>query len=435
MITKLYAMGIKGLDFTEENLTARTVFTGSVGAGKSARGQALWLLATGTVPGMKNGKTASDILDGLGNGGTLSVGADIDGQTFDRVFTRTKGGSVTQNLFMNGKKVPKGAFDAAMLHAMQLCDVAAFLSASDTKQIEAILALIPGEEAGRIRELDQQEGKLKIDLGNATHTVKGLEASVASMARGRAEIATPSATLPEIKAEIARLEGELSEIDQQIGEERARIEAERKAAEDETNRQQQQASMLDMLASPEQPATVKPLSRQIVEIGTPDATFKVPENEIRENGIKIVSPGGDCDLEDLNPGDTFQFAPTPYHNGETVNEAPYGYCPQCGAPGATRERCPDGNDVCQRGHTYPSRLAMSKLPGTSNEAYGPAIPYGMEFEAKPPKTTTRPQAEGWHPQGFVKVSDLKRVLEVMDKAGCTACAAKMVLKKLIREAS
>jgi hypothetical protein len=35
----------------------------------------------------------------------------------------------------------------------------------------------------------------------------------------------------------------------------------------------------------------------------------------------------------------------------------YGYCPICGAPGVTRERRPDGNDECAKGHKYPSRQA------------------------------------------------------------------------------
>ena len=34
--------------------------------------------------------------------------------------------------------------------------------------------------------------------------------------------------------------------------------------------------------------------------------------------------------------------------------AVYGYCPQCGAKGAMRERRPNGNDKCANGHTYPS---------------------------------------------------------------------------------
>jgi len=38
--------------------------------------------------------------------------------------------------------------------------------------------------------------------------------------------------------------------------------------------------------------------------------------------------------------------------------APYGYCPVCEAPGRDRERRPNGNDTCYKGHTYPSLSAL-----------------------------------------------------------------------------
>jgi hypothetical protein len=39
--------------------------------------------------------------------------------------------------------------------------------------------------------------------------------------------------------------------------------------------------------------------------------------------------------------------------------AVYGYCPECGAKGVMRERRPDGNDKCAKGHTYPSSKATT----------------------------------------------------------------------------
>jgi hypothetical protein len=35
----------------------------------------------------------------------------------------------------------------------------------------------------------------------------------------------------------------------------------------------------------------------------------------------------------------------------------YGFCPQCGAKGVSRERRINGNDKCENGHSYPSREA------------------------------------------------------------------------------
>lgn len=36
----------------------------------------------------------------------------------------------------------------------------------------------------------------------------------------------------------------------------------------------------------------------------------------------------------------------------------YGTCPICGAKGIRRERRPDGNDMCENNHTYPSASAI-----------------------------------------------------------------------------
>jgi hypothetical protein len=44
---------------------------------------------------------------------------------------------------------------------------------------------------------------------------------------------------------------------------------------------------------------------------------------------------------------------------QTIIGAQFGYCPQCGAPGQTRERRLYGNDKCGNGHIYPSGEAIS----------------------------------------------------------------------------
>lgn len=48
----------------------------------------------------------------------------------------------------------------------------------------------------------------------------------------------------------------------------------------------------------------------------------------------------------------------------------YGYCPECGMPGVERERRPDGNDRCSRGHVYPSRNATHPHPMTDKPDAG-----------------------------------------------------------------
>jgi len=41
----------------------------------------------------------------------------------------------------------------------------------------------------------------------------------------------------------------------------------------------------------------------------------------------------------------------------STEEAPYGYCPECGAKGISRERRIDGYDICANRHKYKSKHA------------------------------------------------------------------------------
>ena len=65
--------------------------------------------------------------------------------------------------------------------------------------------------------------------------------------------------------------------------------------------------------------------------------------------------------------------------------AVYGYCPQCGAKGAMRERRPNGNDKCANGHTYPSSTSTppQRKPLTGDEIWKfwcsrPEVPEGED---------------------------------------------------------
>ncbi len=47
---------------------------------------------------------------------------------------------------------------------------------------------------------------------------------------------------------------------------------------------------------------------------------------------------------------------------EELKACPYGFCPNCGEMGQSRERRPNGNDTCIKGCVYPSRNAISHQP-------------------------------------------------------------------------
>lgn len=57
---------------------------------------------------------------------------------------------------------------------------------------------------------------------------------------------------------------------------------------------------------------------------------------------------------------------------------PYGFCPTCGAAGMSRERRPNGNDRCLKGHTYPSCNALhTYVPPHPLQCERPEPAYGI----------------------------------------------------------
>ena len=70
------------------------------------------------------------------------------------------------------------------------------------------------------------------------------------------------------------------------------------------------------------------------------------EGYYKQPGVFVITK--DCPLHG-NPG----LSPT-----HSKWDSLYGYCPICGEEGRSRERRPNGNDTCVKGHVYPSKDAM-----------------------------------------------------------------------------
>lgn len=67
-------------------------------------------------------------------------------------------------------------------------------------------------------------------------------------------------------------------------------------------------------------------------------------------------------LGDQQQATAVEEKPEPAEKNEIIG---YGYCPQCGSPGVSRERRINGNDQCGNGHVYPSRASLkSPQPAT-----------------------------------------------------------------------
>ena len=124
-------------------------------------------------------------------------------------------------------------------------------------------------------------------------------------------------------------------------------------------------------------------------------------------------------------GPTDGWGPDPYktHTG-AVTSAPYGFCPICGAPGVSRERCIDGNDHCARGHVYPSKSAAAapSFGRPAGHVGGSYEWWWAHFGQGTPYAPTRPS---WTAQAQAKLAAMEQFIAqgkgdtLVDGGGCT----------------
>ena len=93
----------------------------------------------------------------------------------------------------------------------------------------------------------------------------------------------------------------------------------------------------------------------------------------------------------------------------------YGYCPQCGGMGMSRERRLNGNDRCENGHSYPSSTAVAKpllpvVPATEHTAdtERAAVVAWLREEAEAAAQTYTLQAGEWANRILSLADDIER---------------------------
>lgn len=265
VITNIFAKGFKGLTF-EQPLYARTLVTGRVGSGKSARALALALLVTGALPGTGIAKNNAEILNAVGSGDTLTVGISVDGKTLERTYKRKNKGSVGCDCRINGESVLKNLFDVELGNlGISIVDVAAFLSLSDARQIDELFRLFP--PSGDVRKISAGINATKSAISKLESDIKAKEQSAQSLIASMSEMQLPAGSLPEVQAEIARVEREYQATRDEMIRETTRLEHEAKSAQEaeeaatKTAELPQQGELLSLLPqnfSPEKSAEMPP---------------------------------------------------------------------------------------------------------------------------------------------------------------------------------
>ena len=229
MITRVYADGFKGLDF-DQPLALRTLITGRVGSGKSARALALALLVTGGLPGTGIARLNAEIFKAVGGGcDTLMVGVEVDGRTFERTFRRKKNGTVTTDCRIDGEPIPKNLFEMELdREGVSIADVSGFLVLSDARKIDDLFRLFP--PAGDVRGLTASITTCKDRISAMERDLRAREQSRQALSDAIADLHLPAGSLPEIQARIAMVEGEYQTARDELVREKARLEHEAELA-------------------------------------------------------------------------------------------------------------------------------------------------------------------------------------------------------------
>lgn len=297
MITRIYAQGFKGIDFSMP-LTARTVITGRVGSGKSARALALALLVTGNLPGTGVARKAGDMMDAVCSGDSMMVGIELDsGLTLERAFKRGKTGTVKSEYRMDGSTVLKDRFGVVLeREGINVVDIPGFLAMSDAKKVDELFRLFPPK--GDVRGLTKKITDAKESLSAIEGDIKALEASASSLAKSIAESALPAGTLPETQAEIVRVQNEHQAARDEMIREQERAAQQKREAEAEEKRKSAEIVDNQTEKQPENNAHQATVTTRTESLGLP-----IAENQ-RQNAptAHVCNCGGKCKTEAVDDG-------------------------------------------------------------------------------------------------------------------------------------
>ena len=201
MITKITAVGLKGLDFSYD-LSKHNLITGPNGVGKSAITDALILTIEGRIPGA--GKTNQAVMDAFATNDKMYVGVISNDIPFERRFIRAKSGKVTQKFLVSNQPVTKEQFIAKFAEAGKpaVLNLSDFMATSDEKKIDRIFSLYPPE--ANVKTLQIEIDTAQEALNNKVASIKKTEDLIEALNVEKSSLDLPAGTLAEVQKEIER---------------------------------------------------------------------------------------------------------------------------------------------------------------------------------------------------------------------------------------
>ena len=202
MITKIKTKGFKGFDINEP-VHPKTIYVGKNKSGKSSRSHAIALTLLGYIPfAAKTNKKPADILNDFGVGDSLTTAIVCNGVEFERHYSRSKKGVVSQKMRVDKKKVSATDY-AVMLSnagAPRIVDVPDFILMSDQKKIDMLFELFPPD--ANLKTLESKIDKAKQKVNELQAQERTSTSAIQQLTARKSEIEVPAGSLPEIKADI-----------------------------------------------------------------------------------------------------------------------------------------------------------------------------------------------------------------------------------------
>lgn len=225
MITSVILNNFKGRSETIK-LDRYNLFCGPNGSGKSAISEAATLAIKGYVEGVKrqNQEIYHKMFSGIDDSLTTehSVGFVFksdnirDGVEFKRAFSASKGESIAQEYFVDGKKVSRDKYNEVMTTCRipGIFDIESFMEDSDDKKINTIF-----ERFGDLEddiEIDSKIDTAKTEINRLNGLIKVNTGVSQKLSVSRAEYELPSGSLAEVDKEIEKVVAELKLANQHL---------------------------------------------------------------------------------------------------------------------------------------------------------------------------------------------------------------------------
>ena len=335
-VTHLKTKGFKGFDL-DEDIPEKALYVGKNTSGKSTKAAAIALVLHGSIPFATNvSKRPGDILSDFGQGNTLMAAVLYGGVEFERKFSRSEKGVVSQLLRVDKQRHSAADFAVALSKAgsPKIVDVADFMASSEQKKIDTLFTLYPNPE---LKNLDNQIEKAKKTVSTYNKDQTASTVVIQRLTKSKNELEFPAQTLAKVQDDIKNTLQVIKDIDEKI--KAAQIaEAEAKATEKAEAKAKADAEAKIETATPDQGGTLPSTS-----IGKDEALFNsmgpglsdndsyesdfFPETDRKPGNQRIVDFAQGRDVKDESYGQEFVSerlkTPDPGHQ-KVMN---LGHCP------------------------------------------------------------------------------------------------------------